>query len=463
VPRDSSFRLLRVNGSAYLLPYGQAIASRLHGARLDEQGAWLWERLEHCPDGADAVACLTEETMRHYRLDGSARPQVEEDMRAFVERLRTVGALKPANAECSSFSCPAPKGSATLSAGPLTVLMVGRTDLLSKDFDAFIDRDGTARAGLAEGATTAQGSKSQCHKDGETGYDQILTLTEALPPSAAGKRILLQTPELLICADEREYQILFPFAPALRGAVVSRDGKRASYHVVDPSYLSSLSLEAIKALSRGAADAPDVEFSTPAERFSFDLFHAIRQAFLVLAQARSLLIMHSCSFLYRGRAWLVSAHSGGGKTTHARLWEQEYQTPILNGDLNMIGLADPAGTDRNASARAYGIPWCGTSGIATPFDLRLGGIILIESAETNSVELLDPAGPDTPILLLNRLISPMWEPDQLDFCAAFATKLAASIPVWRLRCTKDPEAAHVMHDAVDAWLDAQAEPRDREQ
>ena len=88
-------------------------------------------------------------------------------------------------------------------------------------------------------------------------------------------------------------------------------------------------------------------------------------------------------FLYRGRAFLVSGSSGTGKSTHSALWHDLYQTPLLNGDLNLLGIRDNI-------PYAYGLPWCGTSGICTPKDYPLGGIIFLKQAAIDQVQSLQP-------------------------------------------------------------------------
>lgn len=86
-----------------------------------------------------------------------------------------------------------------------------------------------------------------------------------------------------------------------------------------------------------------------------------------------------------------------GKSTHSALWHDLYQTPLLNGDLNLLGI-------RNSIPYAYGLPWCGTSGICTPKDYPLGGIIFLKQAAIDQVQSLQP---DEKVLhILQRMISP---------------------------------------------------------
>jgi hypothetical protein len=172
-----------------------------------------------------------------------------------------------------------------------------------------------------------------------------------------------------------------------------------------------------------------------------DLFHALRFAFLILAQQKELYVLHSASFLYRGRAFLVSGSSGTGKSTHSALWHDLYQTPLLNGDLNLLGI-------RDSIPYAYGLPWCGTSGICTPKDYPLGGIIFLKQAAIDQVQSLQP---DEKVLhILQRMISPAWTKELLLRNLHFSEALAPLIFSCRLYCTKESSAARTLKAAIDA-------------
>lgn len=100
----------------------------------------------------------------------------------------------------------------------------------------------------------------------------------------------------------------------------------------------------------------------------------------------------------------VSGPSGAGKSTHTALWNRLFETPLLNGDLNLIGIADGA-------PFVYGLPWCGTSGIYTPKTCPLGGITLLKRAASDSD---NPMTEDEQQLsVMHRLISPSWTKDMV--------------------------------------------------
>ena len=150
-------------------------------------------------------------------------------------------------------------------------------------------------------------------------------------------------------------------------------------------------------------------------------------------------------FSYRGRAFLVSGSSGTGKSTHSALWHDLYQTPLLNGDLNLLGIRDNI-------PYAYGLPWCGTSGICTPKDYPLGGIIFLKQAAIDQVQSLQP---DEKVLhILQRMISPGADKGALPFALCIFPKPSprSSFPA-RLYCTKEPSAAGILKAAIDASLE----------
>lgn len=170
------------------------------------------------------------------------------------------------------------------------------------------------------------------------------------------------------------------------------------------------------------------------------VFHAIRHAFLLRAQCLDMYVIHSASILYNGQAWLFSALSGTGKSTHTNLWHKLYGTPFLNGDLNLLAFED-------GKPVVKGIPWCGTSGIFTTETYPLGGIILLARDKTNHVEELSYQNQVLGIQM--RFISPKWNAKQTSESIDFAERIAKSARIARLYCNMEDEAAEVCR----AWID----------
>ena len=63
------------------------------------------------------------------------------------------------------------------------------------------------------------------------------------------------------------------------------------------------------------------------------LFNIFREMFILACVSRDRLAIHSAAIIYDDKAYLFSAPSGTGKSTHANLWKDEYDCEILNGDV----------------------------------------------------------------------------------------------------------------------------------
>lgn len=73
--------------------------------------------------------------------------------------------------------------------------------------------------------------------------------------------------------------------------------------------------------------------------------------------------------------------SGIGKSTQANLWKEYENALILNGDRCAVGFVDGA-------ANAFGLPFCGTSGICLNFSLPIAAIISLGQAPENRITRL---------------------------------------------------------------------------
>ena len=95
------------------------------------------------------------------------------------------------------------------------------------------------------------------------------------------------------------------------------------------------------------------------------------------------MLIHSSALIYDGGAYLFSADSGVGKSTHTRLWLKAFgdkKVHIMNDDKPVVKLLDD-------QAIACGTPFDGGSGIALNESYPLKAVIFIERGEDNSVRI----------------------------------------------------------------------------
>ena len=94
-------------------------------------------------------------------------------------------------------------------------------------------------------------------------------------------------------------------------------------------------------------------------------------------------VFHGAAIEYGGNAYLFTAPSGTGKTTHINLWRQYLgdRVKIINGDKPIINVAD--------SPMVYGTPWAGKEGLHRNANAPLKAICILKQGKTNSIKMLN--------------------------------------------------------------------------
>lgn len=381
--KNPNYALFDIAGVPYLLPFGQGVADFCRGVRLNGAGVFLWNAL----DETDSREQLLTRFLAHYQAEPADAAPLTQDMDAFLNTLSSLGVL------CQDYEqlYVPDLSSLCFRIGALTLRLVGPADAVPPELLPF-------------------------EVSGGADADLTVTLCSNTLPMLGNGALLLRNEELLVCEHPDLYALFFPKFPQLLECRLTKDGARANI-CHRPPYGSA---------------------------FRTDLFHAIRFLYLYTAQKHGVFALHSASILYRGRAWLFSGHSGMGKSTHAALWHDLLQVPVLNGDLNLISLADGAPV-------VYGSPWCGTSGISDTGAYPLGGIILLQQ---HTADLCETLPDDTKALLTaQRLISPAWTAGQLADSLAFTERLSGQILICLLKCTKEPSAVSAIRSEIDDYCE----------
>lgn len=436
IKRQEGYCLKEIAGVHYLLPYGQKVADQRKGIVLNETGVFLWNELQTSMTD-DALA---EKLVHHYSADGEAanetqdeiQDQIRQDVKQFVQELLSLGilqeCLRPCCAEdADDVTCVYPTKEPfveCLEIAGMRIALYGSRELISSQFDAFLKDCSSAQGKSKSELQTESQIKMQIKMPVQMQIE-ILQRTTSFHPNG---KTLIRNEELVVCENEQGYIILFPSMNQIREAHMTSDGRFAQI------YVNGLDKEKTKE----------------------ELFHAIRHFFLFFAQRQGFFAIHSASILYRDQVWLFSGHSGMGKSTHTNLWKEQFGTEIINGDLNLIGWSNGEQTnigqsvDKSGSKGhpiVYGMPWCGTSGIASTKSYPLGGIVLLGRSDNDHFESL--TNDQKIVRVMQRMISPVWTEDMLETNLKCAAKLAKEVPIYYLLCTKEPSAAYVMKARID--------------
>lgn len=147
--------------------------------------------------------------------------------------------------------------------------------------------------------------------------------------------------------------------------------------------------------------------------------------------------IHSSAIVYKDKAYLFSADSGVGKTTHTRLWVEAFgkeNVQIINDDKPVVRYID-------GSWYAYGTPFDGGSGINVNTRARLGGILFIERDKQNSIVRLNKNE------VFNRLYSNTikfsLDGEYAGYMLNNADRLIKDNEFYLLRCNADIESARL--------------------
>ena len=152
-------------------------------------------------------------------------------------------------------------------------------------------------------------------------------------------------------------------------------------------------------------------------------------------------MLHSSGVAYENKAYLFSAASGTGKSTHTEIWQKvfgEDKAVIINDDKPVIR-AD------GGSFFAYGTPWSGKSDKNLNIKVPLQGICFLERSKTNHIERI--SSKEAVMLILNQTVRPP-ELDIMDKLLVILDGLLKTVPVYRLGCNMEDEAAIVSYKGM---------------
>lgn len=151
--------------------------------------------------------------------------------------------------------------------------------------------------------------------------------------------------------------------------------------------------------------------------------------------------LHASAVVWQGKAYLFSATSGTGKSTHTEKWCRLFGAVYLNDDKPALRLMDGVWT-------AYGTPWSGKHDLSIPGGYPIGGIAFLERGQENTIRRLTPA--EAFPRFMSQSLWRLGNKEDLSKQLQLADRLLRSVPVWALACRNEDEAARVSHSAMTA-------------
>lgn len=180
--------------------------------------------------------------------------------------------------------------------------------------------------------------------------------------------------------------------------------------------------------------------AAPDLAFSFPFNYPMGEVYLMNLLGGGLgMLAHAAGVIYQGAGFLFTGQGGSGKTTTARLWQNQPGARVVNDDkiiLRKVG----------GEYRLYGTPWHGQGGMALPESAPLKHVFVLKQAPHNAARPLHPA--QAAGALLSRAFVPLWDAPKMAFTLDFLADLCLAVPCHELSFLPDTSAvAFVQHFA----------------
>lgn len=178
----------------------------------------------------------------------------------------------------------------------------------------------------------------------------------------------------------------------------------------------------------------DYELSVAQEggEISAEFIAVFRQICTAVLQSYNGMFIHSAAIKYEKKAYLFTAPSGTGKTTHIKLWKSllKDRVQIINGDKPLL-------REKDGVITVYGNPWNGKEEYGRNISAPLGGIFILKRSTENRTAVVPP------FEALKGLLAQTMRPTDKESAARlidFLNKIVNTIPVYTLECTISDKA-----------------------
>lgn len=176
----------------------------------------------------------------------------------------------------------------------------------------------------------------------------------------------------------------------------------------------------------------------------FHLNMALMIQYTYVSSKKSALLIHSSVIEHDGMANMFLGVSGTGKSTHSRLWLENFsEVSLLNDDNPVLRM-------ENGELYVYGSPWSGKTPCYINKRLPVRCLVQLKQAPHNKAARL--CGIDAFITILTSSSAIQWDDRIEENITDTVSAAVNSVPCWSMECLPDADAASVCRAAVTAVL-----------
>lgn len=149
--------------------------------------------------------------------------------------------------------------------------------------------------------------------------------------------------------------------------------------------------------------------------------------------------LHASAVVCEGEAYLFSAPSGTGKSTHTALWRQLFpESYILNDDKPII-------QSQKGRITVWGSPFAGKTNLHVNREVPLRGICFLKQGSENRIRRV------TEEEALALLLRNTWRPpgnDRMNQLLDTMEQVVTEIEIYEMSCTREAEAARLSYSVM---------------
>lgn len=156
--------------------------------------------------------------------------------------------------------------------------------------------------------------------------------------------------------------------------------------------------------------------------------------------SKDVMLFHGSVIAVDGQAYLFTAKSGTGKSTHTRLWREHFgdRAVMINDDKPLLAISEDGVT-------VYGTPWDGKHRLSTNGEAPLVAICILTRAKDNQIRRITKQ--EAYAMLLQQSYRSHSRENVLK-SLQLIDRLAERVALYELGCNMEPEAAVVAYEGM---------------
>ena len=169
-------------------------------------------------------------------------------------------------------------------------------------------------------------------------------------------------------------------------------------------------------------------------------FICLHRSLVMQLVQRDRFLLHGAALRVEGRAYIFTAKSGVGKTTHIRLWQECFgdRVTIVNGDKPILW-------KNNGVWLVCGTPWCGKEGLTSTDCVPVAGLCFLERSEKNWIR---PSTSEEMIEKVFHQIPRPADPDAMRKTISLLDDFLSNVLCWTMGCNMEQEAARLAFQSL---------------